>query len=131
MSVKRLLPTRYGYSNIAITEGPLAFVSGQISEDEHGTFIGAGDFAAQTARVFRNLQGILTHLNASQSDVVKLNYYVVEITAERLGAVRAVRNATFNLDPKPASTLIGVAGLFRPEALIEVEMVVRVAGVDA
>jgi enamine deaminase RidA (YjgF/YER057c/UK114 family) len=125
MSVERLLPTRYGYSNIAITDGRLAFVSGQISEDDHGNFIGTGDFAAQTARVFQNLQGMLTHLGATQSDVVKINYYVVGITAERLSIVRARRNAMFNLDPKPASTLIGVANLFKPEALIEVEMIVR------
>jgi enamine deaminase RidA (YjgF/YER057c/UK114 family) len=125
MSVKRLLPTRYGYSNIAMTDGRLAFVSGQISEDEHGKFVGAGDFAAQTTRVFQNLQGILTHIGANQSDVVKINYYVVGITAERLSIVRAARNAMFNLDPKPASTLIGVANLFTPDALIEVEMVVR------
>jgi enamine deaminase RidA (YjgF/YER057c/UK114 family) len=126
MSVKRLLPSRFGYSNIALTDGRLAFVSGQISEDERGNFVGAGDFAAQTARVFENLQAILTHLGADQSGVVKINYYVVGITAERLGIVRTARNALFNLDPKPASTLIGVASLFTPEALIEVEMVVQV-----
>jgi enamine deaminase RidA (YjgF/YER057c/UK114 family) len=132
MSLKRLLPTRYGYSNIAIAEGHLAFVSGQISEDEHGNFIGAGDFAAQAARVFQNLQNMLSHLGANQSDVVKINYYVVGVTAERLSSVRAARNAMFDLDPKPASTLIGVANLFKPEALIEVEMVVRAPpGADA
>ena len=125
MSVKKLLPSRYGYSNVAVTEGRLAFVSGQISEDEHGSFIGAGDFAAQTAQVFLNLQAILTHLGATPSDVVKINYYVVGVDAERLGIVRAARNAMFDPDPKPASTLIGVANLFKPEALIEVEMVVR------
>lgn len=125
MSVKRSMPSLYGYSNIATTEGRLAFVSGQISEDEHGNLIGAGDFAAQTARVFRNLQGILTHLGATPSDIVKINYYVVGITPERLGIVRAARDSMINLDPKPASTLVGVASLFKPEALIEVEMVVR------
>jgi enamine deaminase RidA (YjgF/YER057c/UK114 family) len=125
MAVKKLLPTRYGYSNVAITEGRLAFVSGQISEDEHGSFIGTGDFTAQTAQVFQNLQAILTHLGATQSDVVKINYYVIGVDAERLGVIRTARNAMFNLDPKPASTLIGVANLFKPEALIEIEMVVR------
>jgi enamine deaminase RidA (YjgF/YER057c/UK114 family) len=125
MSVERLLPTRYGYSNIAITDGRLAFVSGQVSEDDHGNFIGAGDFAAQIAQVFQNLQAALTHLGATQSAVVKINYYVVGITAERLSLVRAARNAMFDLDPKPASTLIGVAALFKPEALIEIEMIVR------
>jgi enamine deaminase RidA (YjgF/YER057c/UK114 family) len=127
MSVTRLLPSRYGYSHVAIAEGPLAFISGQISEDEHGNFVGAGDFAAQVARVFQNLQGILTYLGATQSEVVKLTYYVAGLTAERLTSVRAARNAMFDLDRKPASTLIGVASLFTPDALIEVEMVVRVS----
>jgi enamine deaminase RidA (YjgF/YER057c/UK114 family) len=126
MPVTRLLPTRYGYSNIAIADGRLAFVSGQISEDEHGNFVGVGDFAAQVALVFQNLQSMLTHLGVSQSDVVKINYYVVGITPERLSIVRAARSAMFNPDPKPASTLIGVAGLFTPDALLEVEMVVQV-----
>ena len=126
MPVTRLLPTRYGYSNIAIADGRLAFVSGQISEDEQGNFVGAGDFAAQTARVFQNLQSMLAHLGTTQSDVVKINYYLVGVTAERLSIVRGARNAMFNLDPKPASTLIGVANLFTPDALLEVEMVVRV-----
>jgi len=58
--------------------------------------------------------------------VVKVTYYVVGITPERLSSVRAARNAMFNLDPKPASTLIGVASLLTPTALIEVEMVVQV-----
>lgn len=126
MPVTRLLPTRYGYSNIAIADGPLAFVSGQISEDEQGNFVGAGDFAAQVARVFENLQNMLTHLGVTHSNVVKVTYYVVGITPERLSSVRAARNTMFNLDPKPASTLIGVASLFTPAALIEVEMVVQV-----
>jgi len=78
-----------------------------------------------SAQVFQNLQAILTHLGATQSDVVKINYYVVGLDAERLGIIRTARNAMFNLDPKPASTLIGVANLFKPEALIEIEMVVR------
>ena len=56
---------------------------------------------------------------------MKINYYVVGVDPERLSLVRTARNAMFDPDPKPASTLIGVADLFKPEALIEIEMVVR------
>jgi enamine deaminase RidA (YjgF/YER057c/UK114 family) len=125
MPVERLLPSRYGYSQVAVADGRLAFVSGQVSEDEQGNFRGTGDFALQVEQVFDNLRAILTHLGADAADVVKLNYYIVGLTPERLGLVRAARNALFSTDPKPASTLIGVAALFRPEALIEIEMVVR------
>jgi enamine deaminase RidA (YjgF/YER057c/UK114 family) len=125
MPVERLLPSRYGYSHVSVTDGRLAFVSGQVSEDEQGAFLGAGDFAVQVEQVFRNLRSILQHLGADPVDVVKLNYYIVGLTPERLAVVRAARNALFAADPKPASTLVGVAALFQPEALIEIEMVVR------
>jgi enamine deaminase RidA (YjgF/YER057c/UK114 family) len=36
MSVAKLLPSKYGYSNAAIVDGRIAFISGQIAEDEHG-----------------------------------------------------------------------------------------------
>jgi enamine deaminase RidA (YjgF/YER057c/UK114 family) len=125
MSVEKLLPSKYGYSNVAITEGRLAFVAGQIAEDEHWAFVGRDDFQAQTRQVFLNLKTILSRLNASPDDVIKLNYYIVGLAPERLAAVRAARDAMFESPRKPASTLIGVAALFKPEALIEVEMVVQ------
>jgi enamine deaminase RidA (YjgF/YER057c/UK114 family) len=77
MSVAKLLPSKYGYSNAAIVDGRIAFISGQIAEDEHGAFVGRGDFEAQVRQVFLNLRTILSRLNASPDDVVKLNYYIV------------------------------------------------------
>ena len=125
MSVEKLLPSKYGYSNVAITDGRLAFIAGQIAEDERGAFVGQNDFEAQVRQVFLNLKTILSHLNASPDDVVKLNYYIVGLAPDRLAAVRVARDATFASPQKPASTLIGVAALFKPDALIEVEMIVR------
>src|SRR5579871_5266268 len=86
MSVEKLLPSKYGYSNIAVTDRRLAFIAGQIAEDEHGDFVGRNDFAAQTRQVFLNLKAILGRLNASADDVVKLNYYIVGVAPERLAA---------------------------------------------
>ena len=125
MSVEKLLPSKYGYSNIAVTHGRLAFIAGQIAEDQQGTFVGANDFEAQVQQVFFNLKTILRHLNASPDDVAKLNYYIVGLAPDRLAAVRVARDAMFESPLKPASTLIGVAALFKPDALVEVEMVVH------
>jgi len=125
MSVEKLLPSKYGYSNVAISSGRLAFIAGQIAEDEHGAFVGQGDFQAQIRQVFLNLKTILTHLNATADDVVKLNYYIVGLAPDRLVAARAERDAMFESALKPASTLIGVEALFKPDALIEVDMVVH------
>jgi enamine deaminase RidA (YjgF/YER057c/UK114 family) len=127
LSVEKLLPSQYGYCNVAIADGRFAFIAGQIAEDDEGNFVGRSDFEAQTRQVFINLKSILNSLNVSADDVVKLNYYIIGLTPERLAVVRVARDAMFQSPQKPASTLIGVAALFKPEALIEVEMVVHQA----
>jgi enamine deaminase RidA (YjgF/YER057c/UK114 family) len=124
MRVEKLLPSKYGYSNAAIAGGRLAFIAGQIAEDQHGNFVGRDDFASQTRQVFSNLRAILSDLNAVPDDVVKLNYYIIGLASDRLAAVRVARDALFASPRKPASTLVGVEVLFKPEALIEVEMIV-------
>jgi enamine deaminase RidA (YjgF/YER057c/UK114 family) len=124
MGVEKLLPSNYGYSNAAIAGGRLAFIAGQIAEDRQGNFIGRDDFESQTRQVFSNLRAILSDLNAAPDDVVKLNYFIIGLVPDRLVAVRMARDAMFVSPRKPASTLIGVEALFKPEALIEVEMIV-------
>lgn len=125
MSVERLLPSRYGYSNAAIVGGRLAFIAGQIAEDEHGVFVGKDDFEAQTRQVFHNLKAIMKQLKASPDDVVKLNYYIVDLAPARLAVVRTARDAMFTSQLRPVSTLVGVSALFISSALIEVEMTVQ------
>jgi enamine deaminase RidA (YjgF/YER057c/UK114 family) len=125
MSVERLLPSQYGYSNAVIAYGRFAFIAGQIAEDDEQNFVGRGDFETQTRQVFLNLKTILSSLKASPDDVVKLNYYIIGLAPERLAVVRIARDAMFQSPQKPASTLIGIAALFKPEALIEVEMIVH------
>jgi enamine deaminase RidA (YjgF/YER057c/UK114 family) len=125
MSVERLLPSRYGYSNAAIAGGRLAFIAGQIAEDEQGAFVGKDDFEAQTRQVFHNLKTIIDQLKASPDDVVKLNYYIVGLAPARLAVVRTARDALFTSQLKPVSTLVGVSALFISSALIEVEMTVQ------
>jgi enamine deaminase RidA (YjgF/YER057c/UK114 family) len=52
---------------------------------------------------------------------VKLTFYVVDVTA--LETIRSVRDEFVATDHPPASSLVQVAGLFRPDLLIEVEAV--------
>lgn len=105
MSVEKLLPSNYGYSNAAITGGRLAFIAGQIAEDPDGKFVGRNDFESQARQVFSNLSAILSELNAVPDDVVKLNYFIIGLAPDRLAAVRVDRDAMFVSPRKPASTL--------------------------
>jgi enamine deaminase RidA (YjgF/YER057c/UK114 family) len=59
--------------------------------------------------------------------VVKLTFYVVAI--HELDVVRRVRDEYVNQDAPPTSSLVQVAGLFRPDLLVEVEAVAWSAAV--
>jgi enamine deaminase RidA (YjgF/YER057c/UK114 family) len=113
-----------GYSNV-VTIAPgsrLIWTSGQVAAGPDGV-VPTG-WEEQTRQVFRNLGTALATAGATWADVVKLTFYVVD--TDELPAVRAVRDEFVNVAAPPTSTLVKVAGLFRPEFLIEVEAVAAV-----
>lgn len=115
-------PTGYTHA-VKTPRCKLVFVSGQVALDAKGELVGAGDFARQAEQVFRNLEEVLRASGASFRDVVKMNSYVVGLTPERRDQWRAVRNKFAWMQNPPASTLIGVQALARPEFLLEVEVI--------
>jgi enamine deaminase RidA (YjgF/YER057c/UK114 family) len=119
-----------GYSHAVITSGRLAFIAGQIGADGDGQLVGPGDLAAQTRQALQNMQNILGALGAGWSDVVRLGWFVTDIA--NLQAIRDIRDEflrpALGNRPNPASTLVQVASLFRPEFLVEVEAVVALPG---
>lgn len=108
---------------IDTADGVLLFVSGQVAFDADGNLVGEGDMARQTEQVFDNLRAVLDANEATFEDVVKVTTFLTDMSA--LQAVRDVRRRYLS-DPSPASTTVEVAGLFRPEALIEVEAVAAI-----
>ena len=111
-----------GYSHVV--DSPverILYISGQVPLDGEGQLVGEGDFEAQTRQVFENLTLALEAAGASWADVVKLNFFLTDVT--QLTSVRAIRDEFVDAEQPPASTLVQVSGLFRPEAMIEVEAV--------
>jgi len=115
-----------GYSHVAsIAPGSrIVWTSGQVPVSVDGTPAPAGDWEAQTRLVFQNIAAALDAGGATWDDVFKLMFFVVDTSA--LTIVRAVRDEFVRVDRPPASTLVQVAGLFRPDILIEVEAVAAV-----
>jgi enamine deaminase RidA (YjgF/YER057c/UK114 family) len=115
-----------GYSHAVVASGRLAFVAGQVAVDAGGRLVGQGDLAAQTRQALANLQNVLAALGGGWSDVVRLGWYVTDVAD--LQTVRDIRDQflrpALGDKPNPASTLVQVASLFRPEFLIEVDAVV-------
>jgi enamine deaminase RidA (YjgF/YER057c/UK114 family) len=120
------LPNSRGYSQVVeVPAGSrLAYISGQVPFDPQGNLIGAGDFRRQAEQVFANLDSALAAVGATFADVVKLNYYVRDIS--HLNELRAVRDQHINVAAPPASTLVEVSHLVRHDVLLEVEAVVAV-----
>ncbi|WP_436530364.1 RidA family protein [Actinoplanes sp. HUAS TT8] len=100
----------------------LVWTSGQVGSGPDGVV--PSGWEEQTRQVFRNLESALDSAGAAWADVVKLTFYVVD--TDELPTVRAVRDEFVNVAAPPTSTLIRVAGLVRPEFLIEVEAVAAI-----
>ena len=115
-----------GFAHAVTASGQLAFISGQIALDSDGQLVGPEDLRAQTVQAMRNLQGILRTLGADWADVVRFTWYLVDV--KEVQVIRDVRDefirATLGDTPNPASSLLQVAALVRPELLVEVEAVV-------
>lgn len=111
-----------GYTHVVESAGNrTAYISGQIALDRDGNLVGAGDMEAQAEQVFQNLQAALAAVNAGFDDVVKLTYYLVDIS--RMQAVREARDRYIDPARLPASTAVEVRRLIREELLLEVDAV--------
>lgn len=117
-----LSPPR-GYSHVVVAPaGRRAYVSGQVAVDSLGNVVGAGDFRAQCVQVFENLARALASIGATFADVVVTDMYVTDLS--QLAALREVRARYLPADSPPASTLVQVVSLYRPELMVEVSAVV-------
>lgn len=111
-----------GYSHVVtIPAGRLVWTAGQIAMDADGTVVAVGVWEGQARRVFENLTRALEAARAGWSDVVKLTYFVVDVSG--LAAIRAVRDEFVDRTRPPTSTLVQVAGLAHRDLLLEVEAV--------
>ena len=125
MSEKRFLTPAtlsppFGYSHVVEARaGTMVYISGQVPLDADGQLVGEGDFEAQTRQVFENLTRALEAADATWSDVVKLDYFLRDVG--QIAVVRAIRDEYIDTAKPPASTLVEVSGLFRPEVLVEIQ----------
>jgi enamine deaminase RidA (YjgF/YER057c/UK114 family) len=115
-----------GYSHVVEITGPgrIVYIAGQLGVTPDGKM--AGEFRAQVVQAFENLKNALAAVGATFDDVVKLNNYLVDITAN-IPIYREIRDKYVNTARPPASTTVGVPALARDGALFEVEAIVMLA----
>ena len=115
-------PAAIGPYSQAARSGNLLFLSGQIPLDPAtGQFI-AGDIAAQTERVLKNLAAILEAAGSGLNKVLKTTVYVKDLA--EFGRMNEVYGKFFGEKP-PARATVEVARLPR-DAAIEIDLVAEV-----
>ncbi len=96
------------------------YLSGQTSTAADGATLHAGDLGAQFRTAWGNVKDALKEAGMGPSNIVRLNIFVTDVDAfmaiagDATGAIKADGTET-------ACTLIGVARLFDPGLMIELE----------
>ncbi len=109
-----------GYSR-AVIDGEFAFVSGTTGYD-YTTMSLPEDVTAQTQNCFKTIGGVLTEAGFDMADIVRATYYITD--PADADAVFGVCGAHLG-DIRPAATLLVVAGLYKPEMKIEIEVTAK------
>lgn len=109
-----------GYSH-AVAGAGLVFVSGQVPLDAAGELVGHADPSTQAEQVFRNLARVLSSVGSDLSKVLKLTYFLTEMSDLR--HVAAARDRHMDTSAPAASTVVEVEALYDPRVRIEIEAV--------
>jgi reactive intermediate/imine deaminase len=98
--------------------GELIITSGQAAIDKAGNIVGIGDFDAQAAQTFANLDELLRAAGADLSKVIKVTIYLRDMA--NFPKILELRERHFT-PPYPADTIVEVSSLALPELEIEIE----------
>src|SRR6516165_5066525 len=130
MDVERINPAELarpsGFSHaVAVTGGRMVFLAGQVGMDRDGTVVGS--VVAQFERALANLLTALAAAGGQPADLVSLTIYIVDLAdyqahAKEIGAVWHRLAGT----EYPATAAVGVARLWDPEALVELQGIAAV-----
>ena len=112
-------PKAIGPYSQAVRAGQLLFASGQIPTDPATGAIVDGDVAAQTRRVFDNLNAVLKAANLSFANVVRTTVFLADMND--FAAMNEVYGQYFS-EPYPARATVQVARLPK-DARVEIDVI--------
>ncbi|MGJ7498087.1 RidA family protein [Variovorax sp. RT4R15] len=117
------LATPNGHFSAAISVKPagrLVFISGMTARTADGTIAGIGDIETQTRQVCENLKAAVEDAGGTLRDICRVDVYVRNI--EYFDIIHKVRREFFEA-PAPASTMVEVSKMVKPEYLIEISAI--------
>jgi enamine deaminase RidA (YjgF/YER057c/UK114 family) len=116
------MPKPRGYADgLIVPQGRLLFISGQIAWDKDAHIV-SPDFATQFLAALDNVIGVVRAGGGGTQHIVKLLAFVTDLDAYR-AATKAIGEGWRTRMGKyyPAMSLVKVAGLLEPGALVEIE----------
>lgn len=116
-----------GYSR-AVRAGNIIEVSGTIALDKDGNSVALGDPYRQTIQIISIARKVLEEAGSCLEDVIRTRIYVTDISMwEEIGRAHGELFRKI----KPATSMVEVAKLIRPESLVEIEFTALVDAKDS
>ncbi|WP_426440554.1 RidA family protein [Bradyrhizobium genosp. P] len=109
-----------GYSR-AVIDDDFAFVAGTTGYD-YTTMTMPDDVTSQSRNCFKTIEAALEEGGFAMADIVRATYYLTD--ANEADAHFAVCGEVLG-DIRPAATLLIVAGLYKPEMKVEIEVTAK------
>jgi enamine deaminase RidA (YjgF/YER057c/UK114 family) len=113
------------HQGVIANGGRLLYLAGQVANNPDGSVAGVGDWRRQAEKVYENIGHVLRAAGSTPASAVKETTWVLSIDSWRQHGP-PVRRAFYGGD-FPASTLVEIPGLARPEFLVEIEVIAAIA----
>ena len=118
MSPKLFDSSIRSYSH-AVRVGNLLFLAGQLGNTPDRR-VEPGNFEAQVRQSFANIEAVLAEVGATLDNVVTMTVFITDM---RHGDDFTRLRGELLGRPFPASTLVAVSHLARPDALVEIQAI--------
>jgi enamine deaminase RidA (YjgF/YER057c/UK114 family) len=114
-------PRPRGYANGIISQGHQLHIAGQIAWDKDARIV-SPDFATQFLQALDNVIAVVREAGGATEHIVKLLAFVTDLDAYRAATTAIGEGWRARMGKYyPAMTLVKVAGLLEPGALVEIE----------
>lgn len=114
--------TVFGFSQ-AVQHQQLIFTSGQVGWDSTYQLSEDTDFGQQASLSLENIENILIEAKSDLQHIIHLRIYVVNLGIYEREIISKLLKTHYSGEYQPATTLLGISALARPNLRIEIEAI--------
>jgi|SRR5271169_6129192 len=108
---------------VALGDGQIVHLKGQVALDRDGKVVGKGDMRAQTRKTLENIASVLESVGGAMGDIVSLTHHVTDI--EQFMATGDIRREFFT-PPYPVTTTVQIVRLYDPDLMVEITAIAEI-----